>query len=213
LWNSGATRNAYRIGFLHATADALPDPREAREDFALHADALQHIGSKGNALALLLHKLLDSPGQTFLAASASVLRAPQDQEAAVALMGCIAEYFAPASGLIARAREVPDLQQDADALCLEPTGTSDDADGTLRDLLDAVPGLRDEVHAMVFLGGASEDLLVPVFSQTDAVGSVMRRRLEPITAPLLERMARLNPSAATAGDDETPRRRRARRAG
>jgi len=214
LWDSGATRNAYRIGFLHAAADALPEPQAAREDLARHANALQREGSKGNTLALLLHKLLDAPGQAFLAASAAVLRAPQDQDAAVALMGCIAEFFAPASGLIAHAREVPELRQWTEKLCREPSGMDNDVGSALRDLLDAAPELHDEVYAMVFLAGASEDLLVPVFSQTDAVGSVMRRRLEPITTPLLEQMTRLNPSAAASGGDDTPRRRRrARRAG
>jgi hypothetical protein len=213
IWDKGARHNAYRIGFLHALADELPEPIAPREDLPRHAASLEAAAAGGNALAALLRKLLDAPGQTFLAACAAVLRSPQDQEAAVALVACIAGYFDPAAGLLARGREAHELVEEARALCRDPglaTGVRGEA---LRELLAAVPGLREEVAAMVFLGGLSEDVLVPVFSQTDAVGSVMRRRLEPITTPVFEQIARLCPDTARPEHADPPRRgRRARRA-
>jgi hypothetical protein len=42
---------------------------------------------------------------------------------------------------------------------------------------------------MLTLSAVGERLVAPVFARTDAIGTVMRRKLEPITAPLLAEMA------------------------
>ena len=65
------------------------------------------------------------------------------------------------------------------------------APAALRELWSALPALQDEIRAMALLAHVGEPLLRPIFSRTDAVGSVMRRKLEPVSKPLLEQIARL----------------------
>jgi len=44
---------------------------------------------------------------------------------------------------------------------------------------------------MLVLGQVDEYVLTEVFARTDAVGSVLRAKLEPVTAPLLAVLALL----------------------
>ncbi len=46
-----------------------------------------------------------------------------------------------------------------------------------------------EPQAMLILSAIGEHLVAPVFAHTDAIGTVMRRKLEPITQPLLQQIA------------------------
>jgi hypothetical protein len=44
--------------------------------------------------------------------------------------------------------------------------------------------MEREVRAMLVLSMVDEPLVDPVFSRTDAIGTVMRRRLQPVFEPL-----------------------------
>ena len=61
-----------------------------------------------------------------------------------------------------------------------------ESDDFLRDLLSKVPQLEPQIRAMLALACVGEKLVDPIFAQTDALGSVMRKRLLPLTEPLLE---------------------------
>jgi hypothetical protein len=61
----------------------------------------------------------------------------------------------------------------------------------LGELLARVPGMEKEVHAMLVLSMADEPLVNPIFSRTDAIGTVMRRKLRPVSEPLQQSINRL----------------------
>jgi hypothetical protein len=44
---------------------------------------------------------------------------------------------------------------------------------------------------MLVLAQMGEDTLIPIFGGNDSVGSVMRKRLEPVTVPLLAQVKAL----------------------
>jgi hypothetical protein len=52
-------------------------------------------------------------------------------------------------------------------------------------MLQAVPALARDVQAALTLGQAREALITPIIAQTSATGSLLRRKLEPVTGPLL----------------------------
>jgi hypothetical protein len=58
-------------------------------------------------------------------------------------------------------------------------------------MLARVPGMEKEVHAMLVLSMADEPLVNPIFSRTDAIGTVMRRKLRPVSEPLQQSINRL----------------------
>jgi hypothetical protein len=61
----------------------------------------------------------------------------------------------------------------------------------LGELLARAPGMEREVHAMLVLSMVDEPLVNPIFSRTDAIGTVMRRKLRPVSEPLQQCIDRL----------------------
>ena len=51
--------------------------------------------------------------------------------------------------------------------------------------------MEREVHAMLVLSMVDEPLVNPIFSRTDAIGTVMRKKLRPVSEPLQQYIDRL----------------------
>ena len=178
IWSRASHRNAYQLGFLAAAPGNLPDPLPARADFSAHAATLDTLARAGNPLAALMRTLMDTPGQTFLAACEDQLEHPIDKFTAANLLDVIGEFLAPAR-MGPPATSIAMLRERAEA----GYNASDDSMTTLR---EALPELRREIVAMLALAQASETLALPVISQTTATGTLLRRKLAPVTDPLLE---------------------------
>ena len=61
--------------------------------------------------------------------------------------------------------------------------------GELQALIDAWPEGRHCIRAMLILALLGEKVLNPIFSRTDAIGTVMRKKLKPVTEPIHEQIA------------------------
>jgi len=182
IFRLGTHRNAYHIGFLAATPDDLPDTAPARPDFDDYRARLAALAGDGNALAAFLARLLDTPGQTFLAISEAQLQHPVDKYTVAALMEIIGNYFAPARGAPAPAGEIGEaLERTAAQLA--------SASGELAALMEKLPELRNEIGAMLMLAHSSERLITPIIAVTSASGTLLRRKLEPVLGPLLQHYA------------------------
>jgi hypothetical protein len=182
IWNRGTHRNAYHLGFLAADPDRLPNPLPARADYDRHRTALEPLAAAGNTAAALLLRLLSSAGQTFLAVSEDQIRHPLDKFTAAHLFEVIAAYFGAVHGLLAAG----DVTQ---ALTAAQAAVEASHAAVLGTLLAAAPALKREVRAMLVLGQAREALITPIIAQTSATGTMLRRKLEPVTAPLLAEYA------------------------
>ena len=183
LWAKGKQKRAYHVGFLVATPDDLPEPMAARHDLAEHALALQQLETEGNAYARLLRQVLDAQGQSFIAVAKAVMHKPYDQDDVVALLNTIENYF---SNVASSNNKEQDIQNIINETCAECDAKKDEA---LAALLQAVPTLQPEIKAMIILARSGEAIVTPVFSQTSAIGTLMRKKLEPVTTPLFEQFA------------------------
>lgn len=202
LWEKGANKAAYRIGFLIAAPERLPGERDARPELATHHPLLNELAERGNALAAFFIRLLDRSGQRFLDTTLDCLQRSTDQDSVILSFAALESYFAPA-----RLGAHPERDMGRLIASVERDLDTAKPGSELGDLLQAVPdGLRPQLRAMLILGRSGDELLVPVFSQTDAVGTVMRRRLEPVTGPLFRELAVLLGDPAMA--ETSPRRRR-----
>jgi len=182
IWNKGKHKPTYLVGFLHAMPDAVPADQLARQDLDQYRPGLAQLAAKGNSVAELLLRTLDSPGQRFLATAKGVLEKPSNQDEVVSLLRAVTAYFAPA-------RRTDDKEQDIDQVLTACADCIDNADDMLQAILEACPVLRPELTALLVLAGCGDAVVTPIFAKTDAVGTVMRRRLEPVTAPLLAQIA------------------------
>ena len=183
-------RNAYHIGFLEALPDELPDPLPARDDHANYRDTLTALATAGNTPAALLARLLDSPGQTFLAVSETQLQHPIDKYTVAKLMDIIGNYFKPALGAQGTAGEISAAKARAEKRMAT-------AGSKAAVLLDAVPDLREEITAMLTLAHTGEALVTPIIAASSASGTLLRRKLEPVLEPLLQQYAVLRKTEHT----------------
>jgi hypothetical protein len=199
IFRLGTHRNVYHIGFLDAVPDDLPQPLPARSDYAAYRDRLAVLVEHGNALAAFLAKLLDAPGQTFLAVSETQLQHPVDKYTVAALMDIIGNYFRPARGGAEPAGEI-----DAALKCTETLMAS--ARDELEALLEGVPELRNEISAMLTLAHTGERLVTPIIAVTTASGTLLRRKLEPVVGPVLQQYAVLRKTTDAPAGGRSNRR-------
>jgi hypothetical protein len=165
IWKRGTSRNSYYVAFLELQPDNLPNPRAARTD---HASVPQLAD---NPYSVMLGKALSGQGQTFLQTTAYILDRPEVQEVVNHTLDALANWCAP-------------LRQ-AD----EPTRNAARAS-----LLETAPQFETDCAALDALASIDADSVRPIFLKTTAIGSLMRRKIEPIVTPLLDNIATLRRS-------------------
>jgi hypothetical protein len=56
-------------------------------------------------------------------------------------------------------------------------------------MIDDRPESEPYIYAIIFLSMISETLLDPIFGITDSIGSVMRKRISPVSEPILKQLS------------------------
>ncbi len=195
LWKKASQKTAYLVGFLSAMPDELPQQQPARPDFSYWRDRLTPMAQQGNAYVEQFLRLLSGAGQTYLATVERVMRKPANQEVVSALFDTVVDYFAavrppldPDAGLDRVISEADVLCNGGDAACPCPD--------RLGALLAVAQELKPELRAMLVLSRLSYGVVRPVFSHSTAIGSLMRRKLEPLTTPIRREIAVLRTASA-----------------
>ena len=179
LWQRAKRRHPFYVGFAFAEASQIPieanNAAAYEEVSSLLADALE----AKNAFAQLLCDQLSAEGQVWLQLIILALKKPVDPDVVVALFHAIDQRFeCPAKP----DRGVRDIKS-IDLQILQQQ--YDD----LKQLLDILP---DKYHPLIeaglLLAMVGEHTLNPIFGGNDSVGTVMRKRLKPLTQPLLEKL-------------------------
>lgn len=186
LWERGRKKNVFRIGFLEACADDLPESIPARSDVEGLAEALQSLVDEGNSLAERLLRVLSSEGQSFLDTAETILRKPSNQEVVCALMNALGSYFSDQQSADQGEQDIERLLAQAESAC---------AEGEAAAIIAALPALQAEVAAMQVLARITDEVCTPVFARTDAIGTVMRKKLEPVTTPIFQQFTTLRGTA------------------
>ncbi|MBT8121972.1 MAG: sulfur reduction protein DsrS [Gammaproteobacteria bacterium] len=184
LWEKGRHRNALQVGFLQAVPDDLPDALPPHPDNELAQEALEGLCASDNPFARQYLRLLGSAGQTFLATVERIMKKPSNQDVMVELMHAIAAYnrsLPLPEGVIS---DIDAITPSVEALLNGAEARNAAAGQALAALQEALPQARQKIHAMLVLAMLDEPVLNPVFSKTDAIGTVMRKKLKPVTEPI-----------------------------
>ena len=187
LWEKGRLKNAYLVGFMQTLPDALPEQRDAHPGYQAVAGKLSGLLAVENPFAVQLCRLLSPAGQAYLDCVGAVLKKPSNQDVMVELMHAMAAYSCSLPVTMPRKFHINDVAR----LSVEPGGgalADADARQYLQALQDALPEGESYIHAMLFLAMLAEPILDPVFSRTDAIGTVMRKKLQPLTEPINEQI-------------------------
>ncbi len=183
LWKKGQRKNTLLVGFLRSQPDNLPVQEKPH---ALHAD-MEQVADKlaENVYLQKLLQLFSAQGQAYLKTLETVLKKPSNQDMVVILFETIREYFAAVRPNNVAYQDMEQML--TDAATYVDTAASRPAE--LTQLLELQPELAQACKAMLGLSLLDHDMLTPVFSRTDAIGTVMRRKLEHIITPLLQQIA------------------------
>jgi hypothetical protein len=131
-----------------------------------------------------------------------LLRYPADKDVVLVLLDALDSYFSKLRTQHACSGEtvvgvVKSVENFIDG---EPPTSA------IKQLLQAVPELSHEISAMLALSCIDVDIATPIMSQTTASGTLMRKKLEPVSMPVLQLIAVLTGKEFSANTS----RRRAR---
>jgi len=182
LWKKSQRKNPYLVGFLSSCADAIPD-QQPPSRYYLQLKTIFDDGNE-NAVEQLLLRVMSPPGQAFIATAIKVLSKPTTQEMVTTTLDVLADYF---SGMRkgGRVDETRDkLEQDADDYI---KNGPPEAQRVMRKCEDC----QQQLYAMRLLSGMSYGVVRPFLGDSTAIGSLMRRKLEPVMTPLLKHLQKL----------------------
>jgi hypothetical protein len=191
LWKKASHKSAYYPGFLITAADNLPCQVDEHENFTNLSHRLGDTIAQGNKVAKYYLWLHSDRGRAFLHTIKLSLNRPAQQDVVVALFNAIGHYFSDL-GLSRRYRTIEELQAINENICDGKCGPEYSQLATeINQLTNLSAGSDKRIQAMLGLAQLSETLLDPLFGGTDCLGSVMRKRIKPVSEPLLEMVRQL----------------------
>ena len=192
LWRRAQNKNSYLLGFLWGAKNNMPEPLAAHAELAQLQQDLQPLLRKDNPVAKFLIQLFSHEGQTFIHVAEQVLKKPNNQDIVNKWTELLATYFSALRPDIQQEGTLDDLLACAINDC-DMTGKNSTVAG-LAEVLIVRPDLREAVQSMQVLSGLSYAVLRAIFSRTDSIGSLMRKKLKPVTTILFQhlKLIRLN---------------------
>jgi len=187
LWARAKRRNPFYVGFLHADPKQIPLDKPCCENYKALSKTLSPLIQNNNVYAQTLSELLSENGQRWLETIKLSLKKPVDQDVVISLFIAIGKYFdLPLHTLRLDnrgTRSIDIAMEHSQEICQQADNDQ------LKALLDTLDKEHHSlVEAMLVLAQMGEHTLIPIFSGNESVGTVMRKRLIPLTTPLLEKI-------------------------
>ena len=180
IWKRGKRRNTFFVGFIRQCPNELPIDAEAHAQYENCNNISKQLASP-NKVIDRLQVILSPQGQTALNTFETIISKPNDQDVAIEIFNSLREYFFVSDFYPINWRDIDDLNAFAEKAVQVPSKE-------VKSVLDVWPQARSFVGAVLFLSMISETLLNPVFGVSDAIGSVMRKRIAHLTQPILEQL-------------------------
>ncbi len=184
LWESARRKPHYFVGFLVHWQHGLPADVPPRTDHAA-ADRALAARAATNPFAAVLLRCLSGRGQAFLTAARGALDRPGEQDVVYALLDAIGDFVGPV-----RDATIPAPAARGGAGHPAAAATAEAfAHPALAEVAAASPGHEADLRSIVALAGVSGRLAEPYLGRSSAVGSLMRRKLDPVAAPLARHLS------------------------
>ena len=185
LWKKGQRKNALLVGFLKSLPNSLPIKSFEHKDLEEIKKKLSVLME--NSFSNMILKLMSKEGQAYLSTVEAVLKKPSNQDVVISLFDTIKDYFRTVCPNQVEYQDIDTLFADANKY-VDVTATQFD---DLKEFLDTFPDMSYLVKLIIVLSLIDESLLNSVFSRTDAIGSLMRKKIDHITSPLLKNISAL----------------------
>jgi len=180
VWKRGKRKNVYYIGFLQELPDDLPINVDAHKDWKSTSEKLKAEIEQGNEVAELLCRVLSASGQAYIETAELVLNKPNDQDAVASIFNTIGQYFNKFENEPMKWRDINELMQFSDSNYMEHEA--------IQRLIVIDESLKPKLKALFNLSMISETLVDPIFGMTDAIGSVMRKKIQHVVMPIIDNL-------------------------
>ncbi|MDM8545189.1 sulfur reduction protein DsrS [Candidatus Venteria ishoeyi] len=188
LWHRGQHKNSYLLGFLRSDMRLLPEQQAAHDAYTSLAAKLKPLTEQNNPVALLVLKILSPEGQSFIQLCERVLKKPINQDIVNHFIVYLAQYFTSLKPDNMDNQAIESLLPNvAQACCMENPGMVTGLNAVLKQ----APELQAYLQAMMTLAALDYGVLRPIFSRTSSIGSLMRKKLKPVTSPIFEQLKQL----------------------
>jgi len=185
LWSKTKTKRSFYVGFLHAAADDLPIAVDAHIDHEKIQEKLLPLIEKDNPYAIMLEKVLSAKGQAYIVTIGDALKKPGNQDVVVSLLAAISDYFVSIAPHDYTVDEIEAICSEAESLCCS---NDEDISSVVAVLNGTTDRAKKYLSAMTVLSCLSVKLVNPVFSRSDAIGTVMRKKIKHITDPMFAQL-------------------------
>ncbi len=159
IWRRGKRGNTHYVAFLEVAgwdnSQPLPLPLPARQDMEFLRADLASALDAGDAAARALLLAADAQGQTFLAAAAEILEKPETQDVVNRTLNAIGRYFSIG-------------------------GTA-----SVESRMNVCQALAPQLEAAIRLARLNAEQVTPIFARSTAIGSLMRRKIEPVVSGVM----------------------------
>lgn len=178
LWKRARRKQSLYVGFLHSLPDDLPEktlPHALTEELS---PKLMTLSGQGNEYAIQLQRYLCAEGQMFLKTVIRIFDKAASQDTIVSLFHAFSAYNKNLSIACNKQRTIEEAEHQAEQWL------TSEKDQQLQACIENCSDHRPQIRAMLVLAQMGEITLNPIFGLSDAPGSVMRRKLKPLTDPL-----------------------------
>lgn len=180
IWKRGKRRNAFYVGFIRQCPNELPIDTQAHSQYQQCIQINRKLDSP-NKVMDKLQLVLSPQGQTVLNTFETIISKPNDQDVAIEIFNALRSYFFLSEVYPVNWRDIDELAAFANQSM--QAGAED-----VKSILQIWPQAESFIKSILFLSMVSETLLDPVFGVSDAIGSVMRKRIAHLTQPILEQL-------------------------
>ena len=187
LWKKGQRKSAFLAGFMRTLPDELPLESKQHSSYEHYKKSLQ--GLDNNLFAQQILRILSPQGQAFFNTAIAVLKKPGNQDVAIELLTAIADYFddiKPSDFVPSNIFEtLPKKAEEylSNQIC--------DYTKDINEVVSILPEAQEIVESMLVLSQLDIHLVNPIFARSDAMGTVMRKKLAPVFDPVTNYVARL----------------------
>lgn len=181
LWKRARSKRSFYVGFLHTVPDDLPEVAQAHNMHETVSEKLRPLLQSGNRYADMIVRVYSDKGQRFIRTAVEAMKKPADQEVVESLLDAIASYFRQVRPESFTADDITIISDEAERLC--------STDEEIQAVLQRLPELEEDIRATLVLSCLGVKLVNPIFARTDAIGTMMRKKIQPVTDPIFEQLA------------------------
>jgi hypothetical protein len=191
LWGMSQRKNAYLVGFLQAVPYSLPHIRSEHNKYDLYQDRLKDV--QDNSYAEFFLWLMSQSGQRYLSTVYTVFKKPANQDVVVLLLNTFHEQMKKGFPVqdVVTPRTVDEIDQSTNDLMACSHKQLQQVDEYWCRLVEACGDGCDELYSLAWLAQVSEPIVDTIFAQTTAEGTLMRKKLAPVTDHIFHHLNRL----------------------